>query len=206
MLLHAKLEQHVERERSVIVGEFKREYSAQYKYDLDRRMYASVFPNTFLSRMTTPLGTLDSIQSLTQRDLQQFYDEHYTPANINVVAVGELTADQVVEHLARSPFAAVKHGVRTPRLEPVKEVPYPAENLEIFALGDHVQGLSAAKYSSVAQLPGILKLEQLGIFYRMLSRQLFNVVRQKNLGRTISAVSTATLEGISGSLRSTAMV
>jgi predicted Zn-dependent peptidase len=179
MLLEATLEKFVERERKVIVGEFNRAFPVEYLYQLTRRAHLSVFPNTCFSRMVSPLGTLESIKALTQADLQEFYDTHYTPANMSVVAVGELTLEQTIQFLEASPFGITKPGKRSARTKVVTEPPYPIDVLEYFNEGKYVQGKTVAKYASLAQFPGTINDSELLVFIRMLNRELFNKVRKE---------------------------
>lgn len=180
MLLHAKLEHHLERERAVIVGEFNRRYPTTDVYEWERRMENAVFPGTFLSRMTSPLGTPESIQAIMREDLQSFYDTHYVPTNMEVVAVGELSADAVVKYLEQSPFGIHKPGTRAAQPLPLEAVPAPLDTLEMHDMGARVQGLTAAQYLSVAQLPGAIPFPGVGIFQKMLYRRLFELIRQEN--------------------------
>jgi predicted Zn-dependent peptidase len=179
MLLQANLDNFVERERDVIIGEFNRRFPAKYQYQLARRMQLSVFPNTYYSRMARPLGTLESIKTLIQADLQQFYDTHYTPANMSVIAVGELTLEQTITFLEASPFGAKKTGRRSEVIEPITNPPYPTEQIELFNEGEYVRGKTVAQYESVAQLPGTVTSSELAIFSQMLGEVLFEEVRQK---------------------------
>ncbi|MDB5237252.1 MAG: zinc protease [Parcubacteria group bacterium] len=179
MLLHAEIKDHMERERQVIIGEFNRKYPAQYKHDLARRMQCSVAPNTFLARMSSPLGTLETIKSMKEGDLQEFYDLHYTPANMSVVAVGELSLDQVIRFLERSPIASRKEGARSEMIASIESPPLPTERLEMFPLSEYVQGATVANYESATQLPGSISPEQMSIYNEMLSHRLFEVVRQE---------------------------
>ena len=179
MLLHSMLGNFVEREGAVIIGEFNLRFPIEYRYNLARRMHVSVFPNTFYSRMQRPLGTLESIKALSQNDLQRFYDTHYTPANMSVVAVGELTIDQVVALLEASPFGTAKSGTRSDPIGPITDPPYPTERIELFNESEYVQGKTVAQYESVAQLPGIINSSEFEIFSRMLDKILYKEIRQE---------------------------
>ena len=88
MLFHASLTKEVERERQVILGELNLAFPAEYIYDLDRRMRHAAFPNTFFRRFSRVLGSKESITGITQKDVQAFYDTHYTPVNTSVIVVG----------------------------------------------------------------------------------------------------------------------
>jgi len=179
MLLHSTLENFVERERGVIIGEFNRAFPAAYQYELIRRVHLSVFPNTFLSRMSRPLGTLKSIKELAQADLQQFYDVHYTPANMSVIGVGEFTLEQTLAFLEASPFGIAKPGIRSEAIEPITESPFPTETLELFEEGKYVQGKTVAQYDSFAQLPGIFTSAEMRVFAHMLNKILFKEIREE---------------------------
>lgn len=179
MLLHGKIERYMERERAVIEGEYRRKYPFDVLHELTERMFRTVFPNTFFTRMSSPLGTLETIRSMTEGDLQSFYDAHYTPQNMEIVAVGELPLKDLVRFLERSPFSMQKSGERTELLEPLDETPYPTDRIELFKLGEYIQGLSSAEYHSLAQLSNAYSSSQIDLFGSMLSERLFTEIRQE---------------------------
>lgn len=179
MLLHGQLTEHVERERGVIKGEFQQRFKAPYEYDLAMRERRSVFPNSFFSRCATPLGSLESIERITQRDLQDFYDRHYVPANMHVAIMGGLSVRDVTRSFERSPFAAQKDGRRTLPNMVVAHPPLPSDTLEVFHLAEHRKGTTAGEFTTIAQLPGNTDPWLITILKRMLFKKLFSELREK---------------------------
>jgi predicted Zn-dependent peptidase len=177
MLFQASLVNEIERERQVILGEYNRKYPMQITYDTTYRMRQAVFSNTFFGRFTSTLGTKESIGTLRQSDLQTFYDTHYTPANMSVIVVGELTLDEAVAALANSPFSVHKTGTRSTRPKTITNPPPPSEAEYRIHEGAHFVGKSAASFGTTAQLPGTFSPALTSIVEEMISKQLFKVIR-----------------------------
>jgi predicted Zn-dependent peptidase len=177
MLLHASLVNEIERERQVIFGEYNRKYPMQITYDMTLRMRQMVFPNTFFGRFTSTLGTKEAIGTLQQPDLQTFYDTHYTPANMSVIVVGELTLSEAIAALKDSPFGEDKSGTRSVRPETITTPPSPSETEYRIHEGAHFVGKSAASFGTSAQLPGTFSPRLTDIVEEMINNQLFKVIR-----------------------------
>jgi predicted Zn-dependent peptidase len=180
MLVQANLEKYVERTRHIIVNEFNRKFPTDYLYHLVRREHVSVFPNTFLTRSPNVLGTPESIRAITQEDLQTYYDTHYVPANMSVVAVGVLSLEQVVAFLKDSPFSVRKRGTRAATPNPLVDTPFPTERFELLRYSECEQQRKVAEYDSVAQLPGIVSIAEIDIFTAMLETRLREIIRGKH--------------------------
>ncbi|MCX6736974.1 MAG: insulinase family protein, partial [Candidatus Parcubacteria bacterium] len=88
MLISAKLKNFIERERKIIINEFHCAYPAKFQFDLDMQKHRALYSDSWLGRFTRPLGNPESIGLITQKELQSYYDAHYTPANISIVGVG----------------------------------------------------------------------------------------------------------------------
>lgn len=180
MLLSAKLEKFIERERQVITGEFHRRYPAKFKLDLELRKYKMLYPGYRPERFTTPLGRPESIEAISQNDLQSYYDQHYTPTNISIVGVGGMQLAELVELLSNSPFAQKKEGERTPRQVPVNEVEPPLETLYILQTPEQPSmQLDVGAFQSWARLPGNINTAVLAIIRRMLTHILMEEVREQ---------------------------
>jgi len=108
MLLLAKIEKFIERERQVIKGEFYQHYPIKFQLDVDMHKHKTLYGGCWLERFVRPFGDAESIERITQSDLQLYYDSHYTPANISVVGVGGVTLPELVKFLSESPFATNK--------------------------------------------------------------------------------------------------
>jgi predicted Zn-dependent peptidase len=147
------------------------------KHDINRRMRDAAFPNTFFTRSLSSLGSKGSIARITQSDVQEFYDTHYTPANMSVVVVGELTLAQAVKVLGRSPFGDYKPGVRTPFPVTIPNPPLPTETECQIHEGAHYVGTQSASFMSIAQLSGAFIPAQIWIVHEMIQAQLFKTIR-----------------------------
>ena len=71
-----------------------------------------------------PIGTLDTVNSMTAEDLRAFYEKWYVPGNMAVVAVGDMAVDDI-ESLVEEHFGPLPSG--EPRRPPTVYIP-PAES------------------------------------------------------------------------------
>lgn len=181
MLFSAKLEKGIEKERQVILSEFREHFPFKFRLDLETRRHKMVFAGFWLERMVRPLGSPESISKISQHELQLYYDEHYTPANVSIVAVGGLILQEVVQLLSQSPFAISKQGLRTPLPEPVTEIAPPIENRYIFQLSNHIlmpTPLEVGEYRSFAAIPGNISVYALNLFCDMFDEVLMDEIRE----------------------------
>jgi predicted Zn-dependent peptidase len=178
MLLTGRMERQIERERSVILGEFNRRYEHVWEYDLGLRAARIVHHGTAFENLTTPLGSRESIASISEPDLQSYYEQHYRPKNMSLVAVGGLELDEVLRYLEKSPFIFDKGGLRTARPVARSSVSIPLERLLRISPPGAIDRTSA-HYETLALLPGTVDSHVMIILYRMLGEKLFKVVRQK---------------------------
>lgn len=182
MLLSAKLEKSIERERQVIVDEFLRSYPAKFAYDLQMRKQKALHSGSWLERFVSPLGNPKTVARITQADLQAYYDKHYTPANMSVVGVGGMELRQLVALLSDSPFGINKPGMRTPLPTPVETVSPPTENRYVFEVSQHASlttPLEVGAYRSYAKLPGTVKPQSVKLLADMLDEKLNDEVRER---------------------------
>lgn len=180
MLLSAKLEKFIERERRVIIGEFHRHYPVKFKLDLDVREYKALYAGYWLERFVRPLGHPESVTRITQSELQSHYDTHYTPANMSIVGVGGMQLTELVELLSESPFATSKKGVRTPLPTPATDVAPPSETRHVFELSKHITDpIEVGAYRSVAKIPGNINGRVVRIVNEMFNEVFFEEVREQ---------------------------
>ncbi|MEK7612398.1 MAG: pitrilysin family protein [Patescibacteria group bacterium] len=180
MLMSARLEQCIERERKVIVGEFHRHYPIIFKHDLDMRKQKTLYAGHWLERFTRPLGNPQSIGRITEGDLQSHYDTHYAPANISIVGVGGMQLSELIELLSESPFATNKKGGRTPLPTPAFDVASPSETRHVFEFSKHMTvPIEVGSYQSVAKIPGNINEQVIRILKEMFNEMLFEEVRER---------------------------
>jgi predicted Zn-dependent peptidase len=180
MLLSAKLEKFIERERQVIVGEFHRRYSVKFMLDVAWRERKAMYAGYWLERFVMPLGTPESVARITQSDMQAQYDEHYTPANISIVGVGGMALSELVELLSDSPFAAFKKGVRTPVPTPASDVGLPSETRHVLEMSKHITlPVEVGSYRSVAKIPCNMNARVIQVMAEMFDEVLNEEVRER---------------------------
>lgn len=180
MLLSAKLEKFIERERQVIIGEFHRDYPVKFKLDLDVHKHKVLYAGYWLERFIRPLGNPESVGRITQSELQSHYDAYYTPANMSVVGVGGMTLPELVELLSESPFATSKKGARTPLPTPAIDVAPPSETRYVFEVSKHLTvPIDVGAYLSVAKIPGNVNARAIRIMKDMFDELLNEEVRER---------------------------
>jgi zinc protease len=180
MLLSAELTQSIQRERQVIISEFHRKFPFKFQFDLATREIKALYAGYWLERFVQPLGNPESVNRITQSHLQSYYDTHYTPANMSIVAVGGMQMSEIMELLSESPFAVRKEGVRTPLAVPVIEVAKPVETRYVFNLSKHMTAPpKVGAYNSVATIPGTINESVIRILGEMLNDELNEEVRER---------------------------
>ncbi|EKD23540.1 MAG: peptidase M16 protein [uncultured bacterium] len=180
MLFSAKFEKCIERERQVVLEEFNRRYTNNLKFDLDTRERKALYTDCWLGRFVRPLGNPESVKRITQADLQSYYNTHYVPANMSIVAVGGMQLSELVELLSESPFAMSKNGARTSLPIPVTNISLPLEACYVVEASKYVSiPINVGSYRSVAKVPGNINGQALYILKKMLDEILNEEVRER---------------------------
>jgi predicted Zn-dependent peptidase len=126
------------------------------------------------------LGDPESISRISQKDLQSFYDRHYTPANISVVSVGGLRLQEVLNIISESSLASEKPGVRTPLPIAASFIAPPTETRHVFELSRHTQiSLESGGYESTGLIPATESPYTIDILEQILSNVLTEEIRKK---------------------------
>jgi len=181
MLISSNIEKNIEIERNVIIEEFNREYPLYFKFDLELKEQKALYGGYWLERSTSSLGNLDSIKKISQNDLQSFYDNHYTPVNIDIICVGGMTLSEVKKIILESSFAKNKIGVKTSVQGVVKKFADLLENFNVIDMSAYYgkDVLKAASYCSTANIPGDVSRSSISILDEMLSNILNHEIREK---------------------------
>lgn len=171
ILMDAKFSDHIETERSIIIQEFRGKYSeSKYKEFCQRNNHLygdSLYGNN--------LGDLESIAKISQLDLQNFYDEHYTPANISVLCVGGMGQNALIDMFTNSPFSQSKEGKRF--LLPYSSFTnHPGENT-IYV--EYKEDATASRYNWAAKIPSSFSDASVEIMTAILQKLLFAELRTK---------------------------
>jgi predicted Zn-dependent peptidase len=178
MLLQAQLNNGIEREREVILREFNDRYHCSEQLEWDMHKQRAVFAGHRLETWNRPLGRPEGFMRTTQNDLQQFYDTHYTPANMSVVIVGGLPIDTVIAELEQSPFGIPKYGVRNPIPKPWDGIRKPVEHSKLVRLSDHTSfTIDRTEYIATWAFPVHFPRQALRVFDYMLEEILFEQIR-----------------------------
>jgi len=136
--------------------------------------------------MFQPLGCINLyglgfyINSISTEDIQQFYDRHYTPTNMSIVAIGSLKPDQFASLLEKSPFGSFKPGQRTPLPSPVTQVDPPSETKHILRVSEHFANPPAqSRLETSVALPGTINWKAGHIARNVLYDVFFKEIREK---------------------------
>lgn len=171
----------VERERSVILQEFRRNFSFDYEFEWMQQIYSQLRLRFIGGGSFSGLGTLETITSLTHKQLEQFYQQWYTPQNVSLVAVGGLTLKQWEELLLTTALSRVKVGKRCPLPDPVEEISSPPVDRLEFHLGEY--STAPVEFLNIVYgvcLPGRFRSSAvIEIGRRMLASLLFEELREK---------------------------
>lgn len=180
MLLQARIEKDVERERNVILREFNGRYPFLEKLGWDMGIRKALFKGHRLETWNRPLGRPEGFLSVTKDDLQGFYDKHYVPANISLVIIGGLSTKDVIAELEKSPFGIRKGGARNPIPQPFNQISTPAEQLKMVTLSDHVSfKVDQTEYKAAWAFPANFPRQARRVFDLMLNKVLFDEIREK---------------------------
>ncbi len=183
MLILAKLEDYIEREREIIINEFHCAYPAKFQFDLDMQKHKALYSDSWLGRFTRPLGNPESIKLITREELQSYHDTHYTPANISIVGVGGMTLSELAGVISESPFATSKKGSRTPLPLPTTAATLPSENRFVFERSNHImmaKPIETGSYQSVAKIPGNVNIHVIKILSEMVREEVYEKVREQH--------------------------
>jgi len=99
------LDQHMERERKVILQEYDKSHESAKLRDAHEAAHASLYTGTQVSRSENALGTTDGINAVTSDVLKDFYTQNYTPSNMSIVCVGGISTNDLVSQLEEAGFA-----------------------------------------------------------------------------------------------------
>ncbi|OGN35968.1 MAG: hypothetical protein A2568_03245 [Candidatus Yanofskybacteria bacterium RIFOXYD1_FULL_44_17] len=180
MLVDCKIEHMVERERQVIIQEFARRFPIRWMADRVLRRRQLLFPGVKLARSPGWVGTPESILRITAEDMQSFYDQYYTPANMTIVAVGGLKPEEFAAILSKSPFGFEKSGIRTPLVKLIDHFNPPEENMLIHKISDYsLQAADRSAIESFVAMPGTVRRKALARVSDVLGDVFFREIREK---------------------------
>jgi predicted Zn-dependent peptidase len=181
IIINATLTSGIEKQRKIILQEYRRDYPYTFITEIDQLRLDCLFPNHKLAQSLKAIGREEVIKDIKASDLQQYYDQFYTPANISVVAIGKLSHDDVIEFIEQSPFSRQKPGKRIPPAPP-KNPDHSQRvrfDVKVSQLLKTEHKMEEGHYSSCVALPGNINKEAMSFVDRMLKKTLFQEVREK---------------------------
>lgn len=180
MLFLAKIKNHVERERKVIEREFNGRYLYHEKLEWEMGIRKALFRGHRLETWNRPLGRPEGFNSVTEADLQNYYDQHYVPANISLVTVGGLPIDDVIAELENSPLGIQKHGLRNQIPRPFNGMPIPEEREKIVRLSEHATfSINRTEYRATWAFPADFNRQARRVFSQILNMVLHEQIREQ---------------------------
>lgn len=172
----------VEKERSIIRGEFERSFTIPFAWRLHNRERNSLYTTHVLGRNTCGLGNPETIESLELNDLQDFHQRYYSADNMALVFVGGLSPEEVVAVVGRSPFARFRsNGMYTPVVY-TKEAPLPGETLYEYSFSEETgshESSATAEYESRCLIPTSVAGYKLKLVEIILQQILFDRIREE---------------------------
>jgi len=184
MLFKARLKRNIKKERQVVINEFHQIYPSTISAKIQRQKQKALYQGYYPERFITPCGDPESIKRISQDDLQSYYDKHYTPANISIVAVGGMDLSELISLLSESPFGINKKGQRAPILSPISDVKPPSEKQNIIELSKLLKEpvlkeIKTGQYRIFVKMPGNIDEDSLDILIEMLDELLYKEIREK---------------------------
>jgi predicted Zn-dependent peptidase len=180
MLLGARIDRDVERERKVIFREFNQQYQFLEMLEWEMGIRRALYKGHRLETWNSPLGRPEGFLSATEADLQGFYDKHYVPANMGLVIIGGLSTEKMMAGLNASPFGMEKIGVRNPIPQSLTLFPTPAERSKTVKLSDHVSfKFDQTKYNAYWAFPANFPRQARQVFDQVLCKILLDEIREK---------------------------
>lgn len=186
MLCTARLENFIEREREVVLGEFRSKFPTDTKVEWARRERQALYLGLWPARFLRPLGAPESIKAINQTDLQAHYDTYYAAPNMSVIGLGGLSVDDFVAIVRDSSFGRLaKMGTRQQLGQGAAEVLPLADRGHTIEISKHLktdQVFDRGGYTTTVRLPATIDTPALRLVSDMLDQMLDAEVRQKRAG------------------------
>lgn len=94
----------IDSERGIIQEERRTRLSAQQR--VQEYIFARLAPESTFGRRL-PIGTAETINSVTKADFEQYYNTFYVPSNMTAIVVGDVDPKVAIEHI-KSAFGELK--------------------------------------------------------------------------------------------------
>ncbi len=173
------LNQHFEREMSVIESEIKRKYASAAHMHMKTESNALNFRGTSYAWAPSPAGRLDTLSNLTLEKVQVFHRQYYSLANLSIVCVGGIAPDVLLEKLERALKAAplgVAHNITVPMVHQVAPLTVDVAEYQLV----ETNPLNRSTVSLTTMLPGTISTALLNIVCGVLSDAVIHEVRDIN--------------------------
>jgi len=179
-LFSAKLEKQIEHERRIILSEFDQYYPLNHGLFLAQHKKEMLYSDSWFGRFLCPMGDQHSLKRIQEKELQEYYDTYYTPANMSIVGVGGMRLSELVKLLSESPLMEKKSGVRTELPIPSTDVAFPLENRYILRVSKYyTERTNLGGYESTARIPGNVSEYVVDVLNEMVRKVLNQEIREK---------------------------
>lgn len=183
-------EESLEKERSVILEEWRMKLGVRERMESQRR---ALLRSGSLAPERPTIGTEASIRGQSAQALRAFYADWYRPGNMALIVVGDMDL-KTIEPMIRARFGGLKAAALPPRnaLDPVL-----GETLRIGRMQDAESGSSQVGW--VSRFGGDNRQDSEGLRHRLLDRlaerMVRHTVRQQAMGLPASVESLSSRKG-----------
>lgn len=180
MLLEVKIKRRFEEERNIIKQEWLDNYNADFFYDAHLQQLRTVYQGTPFEHFETILGSHWSIQNMEEETVQKFLQKWYVPSNMSLVIVSGMPYNQIVDLIAKTPFAQDCAYFRTCLPYPLHNVNPLRQNYAVVHMSDcGMMGIDRCLYRAMAKLPYVCHSLGFAILNEMLSDMIFDEMRER---------------------------
>lgn len=180
MLFESTLEHSIERERQIIIGEYKERFPIPLSEEIIIKRRSVLFGEHKLSKFLSPLGSLSTIHAISKEDVVEYYSRCYVPKNVSIIASGGITLTEFLKMLEGSKLSLVKAGERVPIPRALSYLPVVGETLwhKSYAEAFHKKPQQASILICLS-LPGSITNSVIGRALNALGETLFREIREE---------------------------
>jgi predicted Zn-dependent peptidase len=180
MMLLEKIEKGIELEQKIVLREFTNLYPFAEKLKWDIAPNEEIFRGHRLETWNRPIGRPEGFMVATKNDLQNFYDKHFVPQNITLVALGGVMIDDLIAILQSTAFGLKKEGLRNAVPAPMKSFPFPRVTRKDVRFSDYINvDVNQTEYSLSWAFPADFPFQARRLFRTMLAHIVNDEIREK---------------------------
>jgi len=180
MLLEAQIQKNIENERKVILREFNGKFPIAERVKWNLEVQKALFNGHRLENYVRPIGLPMDFLSITEADLQGFYDKYYTPKNMSLVVLGGLSIEAIISEIQNSPFGMKKEGERNAIPNVLQNFPVVTDHMTMISLSNYVSfKVDQAEFRAKWSFPAKFSEQTRRVFNLVLGMLLTEEIREK---------------------------